>query len=161
MTKRIDFTKLTHEVMLKEFDYDPEGHLVWKSVRPGRKVGSRVGSAVKSRRCPRVFVKFAGFTWQAHRLIYFWHHNELPEIVDHINHDGLDNRIENLRAADGFQNQWNRKHRKSGNVGKCKGGWNACVKAHGVNHIRFAKTREQALAYAAEMRLQLHGEFAS
>lgn len=77
---------------------------------------------------------------QAHRLIYLLHHNESPEIVDHINGNPSDNRIENLRAAEPYQNAANRKVRTDSSTG-CLG-----VSRHRRDgtfavQIMFAKTR--------------------
>jgi hypothetical protein len=35
----------------------------------------------------------------AHRFAYFYIHKKLPKIIDHINRNKLDNRIENLRTS--------------------------------------------------------------
>ena len=43
-----------------------------------------------------------------HRVIYMMHHGELPEMLDHINQDPADNRIENLRPATKSLNSQNR-----------------------------------------------------
>lgn len=56
-------------------------------------------------------------TWREHRLIYLIHHGYLPEQVDHINGNRLDNRIENLRAATAAQNNWNSPGKQLSNVG--------------------------------------------
>ena len=44
-----------------------------------------------------------------HRLLWFMTHGELPRLLDHINRDRADNRIENLRKVSWSQNNRNRK----------------------------------------------------
>lgn len=48
-----------------------------------------------------------GKRFLVHRLVWFYHFGTWPELLDHINGDRVDNRIENLRAADFLQNSWN------------------------------------------------------
>jgi HNH endonuclease len=89
-------------------------------------------------------------------------------LVDHRNHDTLDNQKSNLRIATGSQNQWNRgktRYNTSGYKGvhflKASGKFTA--------HLRFKKrkihlgcfdTAEEAYAvYQAEAR-RFYGEFA-
>lgn len=44
-----------------------------------------------------------------HRLVWLWHYGEWPPgMLDHINGDRKDNRVENLRMATTLQNTWNR-----------------------------------------------------
>lgn len=50
-----------------------------------------------------------GKRYLVHRLVWFYHHGVWPKLVDHINSDRTDNRIENLRAADYLENAWNTK----------------------------------------------------
>mgnify|MGYP003649767127 CR=1 FL=1 len=45
----------------------------------------------------------------SHRMIYYIHHGELPEMLDHVDGDKLNNLIENLRPATKRQNGQNRK----------------------------------------------------
>lgn len=44
-------------------------------------------------------VSLRGERYQESRVVYLMHHKELPAIINHIDGDKLNNRIENLRAA--------------------------------------------------------------
>jgi hypothetical protein len=75
-------------------------------------------------------------TISMHRLIMGV--TKFCEQIDHINHDGLDNRRCNLRVVDGTQNQYNRyiaSNNKSGTIGlswsEQKGKWKAELKFKG------------------------------
>jgi len=62
-----------------------------------------------------------GRLYWAHRLAWLFVYGEFPEnYIDHINHDGFDNRISNLRSVTCIENQQNRllnKNNTSGVVG--------------------------------------------
>jgi len=63
-----------------------------------------------------------------------------PSQVDHHNRDKLDNHRENLRRADGHEQQQNRdvqSNSRSGvrGVGLCRGMWRARVKVGGRSHF--------------------------
>lgn len=53
-----------------------------------------------------------------HRVIYYLYTGKLPNLVDHINRNPLDNRIENLRATDKVVNAYNTGPRKNNKTGK-------------------------------------------
>lgn len=85
--------------------------------------------------------------------------------VDHINHDLLDNRKENLRICDNRHNQWNAKPKggKSGFKGVHwnKGAWQARIKFFGrfITLGRFTEKEDAARAYNEKAK-ELFGEFA-
>jgi hypothetical protein len=90
------------------------------------------------------------------------------EQVDHRNHDGLDNRRENLRPCTNQQNQHNQRKR-AGCTSRYKGvhwdfrngSWRAAIKAEGrtIHLGRFQDEDDAARAYDDAAR-RLFGEFA-
>jgi hypothetical protein len=92
------------------------------------------------------------------------------EIVDHINHYGLDNRIENLRVATMRQNNWNARKRRCNCSSKYKGvhwlkrkkKWRARITFNGRLILigDFDDERAAAKAYDAKAR-ELFGDYAS
>jgi hypothetical protein len=92
-------------------------------------------------------------------------------LVDHINHNTLDNRLENLRICNNQENQWNQSKKSSAvTTSRYKGvhwskdykKWVASV-ALGAKKIRigvFVNEHDAALAYDTEVS-RLRGEFAA
>lgn len=120
---------------LKEcFAYDAEhGELIWKE-RPRHHFSSDssmkrintlfantiAGSINTGKGCVYKRIKLFGYEYAAHRLIWVWHYGDILDDslqIDHINRDGLDNRIENLRLVDQSTNQRNAKVRIDNSTG--------------------------------------------
>jgi hypothetical protein len=150
--------------------YDPvNGGLLWTSNRQKVVWGSRVGTLRKDGYRQ---VRIDGGQYREHRLVWLWHHGDVPEQLDHINGVRDDNRIENLRPCNHSQNQYNtgpHSDNTSGYRGVCfdkgKNRWKArmMVTIDGVStrHVigMFNDPDEAAVAYNLEA-LRLFGEFA-
>lgn len=91
--------------LFKEYFEYSNGKIFWKQSSGTR--GIKGTEAGKLRKDGYYDVGLKGKYYLVHRIIYALHHNDLPEIVDHVNRIPSDNRIENLRAADWSENTWN------------------------------------------------------
>lgn len=116
----------------------------------------------------RKYATLKGKRYNVARLIFLFHKGYLPEQVDHIDGNGLNNKIGNLRAATNSQNQLNKSaHRrnKSGYKGVyfCKdtGRWRADIMLNRKKTFigRFDCKHKAAKAYN-KMAKKLHGSFA-
>lgn len=102
-------------------DYNPEtGVFTWLVSRGTKKAGSEAGCVSKINNY--VIISVDGKLYLAHRLGWLLMTGEWPDEVDHINHNGLDNRWVNLRNVDhrenGLNNSMSSKN-KSGCTGVC------------------------------------------
>jgi hypothetical protein len=87
---------LTHARVLELFDYDTAtGHLIWMVQKHRTEVGAVAGT-ITGAGCRYVGVD--GESHLAHRLVWFWHKGEWPQLnLGAIDGDRLNTRIENLR----------------------------------------------------------------
>ena len=101
-----------------ELDYNPEtGVFRWK--RDGRGCFKRAGAEAGGAR-PDGYksIRVLGRQWLCHRLAWVMTHGEEPpRVIDHINRDKSDNRIENLRSGVGGVNEINSKAPKDSPFG--------------------------------------------
>ena len=107
--------------------------------------------------------------YRIHKLVFLMHHGYTAEVVDHINSNRTDSRIENLREADLFKNQHNRKINKNNSSGIKGVSWNARSKKwmarikhqNKDHHIGYFFDLKDAAQAVMEARKKLHGEFAN
>lgn len=100
--------ELTQGLLRELFDYK-DGELYWKQSGTGRKIGVPAGT-VKSDGYRSIGIN--GKIYLTHRLIFLYHHDYLPEFLDHIDGNPLNNNILNLREATKQENAQNAKKYK-------------------------------------------------
>lgn len=103
----------------------------------------------------------------AHRVAWsLMHDGDEPEMIDHIDGDKLNNRINNLRAATRGDNLANSRLRVDNTVGakgisKRKFGYVVRITRHGKRHnVGCYATLTEATEARREAAIRLHGEFA-
>jgi len=158
---------ITQEGIKELFDYR-DGHLHWKRTAPGRDLDlSKPAGGIQN--AGYVFVKIQDKKYRVHRLIFLMQRGYLPKILDHIDGDRTNNKIENLRAADAAQNRYNSKLSKSSTSGikgvywhKPVEKWAAEIKVNGKRkRLGFFYDKEVAAQIVRIARLKYHGEFAN
>lgn len=163
-------SSVTHEEILHLLDYDPEtGIFVWKNpskYQPKQKgcVAGRIDSGGYRQ------IAIDNLRYNAARLAWFYVNGAWPsDLVDHINGNRDDNRIENLRECCHAENAKNRKMRCDNGTGfkgvtqqdyKGKASFRATIQSNGEQiHLGMFDTAEEAHAAYAAASQRHHGEF--
>jgi hypothetical protein len=168
------------------FTYDPEtGNLIWKE-RPtscfrfdwcakrwnsrysGKISGERAVPNGRKSRYRKVSVNDKNYL--IHRIIWEMHHGPIPHkaIIDHVNGDSIDNRIQNLRVATNSQNSKNSKIPKRNTSGykgvsrrKGSSKWFVSIRINGISRrITGFSDPQSAHEVYKKMAAEFHGEFA-
>lgn len=140
-----------------------DGNLYWKVLQKNRKTiaGSLSANGYKT-------VHLGGKIYMAHRIVYMMQHGKLPDRLDHIDGNKLNNRIENLRPATRSQNAFNTKPPSTNKTGSKNVYYSKGNKAYRVmlvidgqkKHIGYFKDLELADLVAVEARSKYHGKYA-
>jgi hypothetical protein len=159
---------ITQERVRELLDYHPDtGRLFWKiKVCKNIAVGAMAG-CISRRSADYWVIRVDGYLYQAHRLAWLHTYGEMPKMIDHIDGDGLNNRISNLRLCTPTQNNGNMKLRKdssSGHRGVCWAAytnrWRALIHYEKKQiHIGYFPTKEEAAAAYDIKAKELFGDF--
>jgi hypothetical protein len=128
-------SQISHARLHEVLHFDAElGIFTWKVQRKNANIGDVVAN---KHRQGYLYINIDGKSYLGHRLAWFYVYEVWPEFVlDHINHNKLDNRISNLRSVtqkENGKNIANKKSNLSGMNGVCfrsdgrKNPWHARV----------------------------------
>lgn len=125
---------MLNELIKNNFQYDPESGIV------SDKFGIFEFTVIKPNGKKYLRTTIGNRQFLAHRIAWFIHSGEWPKCqIDHINGNGVDNRIKNLRDVSNSENQKNRRlasNNKTGISGVYlyKNGFKSQIKSNRKNH---------------------------
>lgn len=112
-------------------------------------------------------IRHRGKNLACHRIVWELHNGPIPEgmLIDHINGNKADNRIDNLRLATKAQNGQNQglqRHSATGVKGLTwhKRVWVGQIRSNGVRYRFSSKCRAEVESWLIEKRRELHGDYA-
>lgn len=131
MTKRKK-PKLTRKRLLHIFSYDrDQGRLIWKNPTGNRvKIGAPAGNLCRFHGNDYIQLRVQTQNFLIHRLIWFIEKGSFPKHqIDHIDGNGLNNRIENLRDVTIAEQAKNLSRRETNTSGVTGVVWNKNTRA--------------------------------
>lgn len=132
---------ITQDELKKLLSYDPEtGEFIWLCKKRKSNINGFAGTLAYRGGKKYIQLSINLKKYYAHRLAWFYVNGFWPKNeIDHINGNGCDNRIENLRCVDRVENCRNQRKRndnKSGITGVCwdkkQNKWKSYINIYGI-----------------------------
>ncbi|QFR59713.1 putative HNH endonuclease [Acinetobacter phage VB_ApiP_XC38] len=107
--------QVVNQALVKKFfNYDAlTGELTWRLPTRNSNVGDSVGAVSNGYKQ----VSIGNVLYKVHHIIWLYVHGYLPTIIDHDNHNGLDNRLCNLAEVTQAENNRNMSKRTDNSSG--------------------------------------------
>jgi len=102
MSKAREWSEEEKQCIKENLSYDSEtGNLFWTTPSHyGRRTKGPTGSPDgNGYLCTKIWLKGKRFYYRNHRVVWFLNYGSVPDLLDHIDGDRLNNRVENLRPA--------------------------------------------------------------
>lgn len=157
---------LTYEKAHQLFKYLPNGELQRKVTTSNRAIKEKIVGNIG--KYGYKYFSFQAKKYYNHRIIWLLHNKEMPNYIDHIDGNPLNNKIENLRICNLTQNACN-SSKRSDNTSGYKGvswfkphkKWRARISMYKKEyHFGYFDTIEKAVNAVTIGRKKVHQEFA-
>lgn len=156
---------LTVSMVSSYVSYNPDTGIFTRKRSGGKSKSGGIAGKITSYGYRQIRIN--GTAFLASHLAFLIMEGFIPEVVDHINRDRLDDRWINLREATSQQNSCNRKlfsNNSSGERGvnwhKASSKWQVSIRVKGkLHHYGLFVNKCDAVKKARELRESFHGDF--
>ena len=156
---------LTQELLKSLLHYNPEtGVFTWlKNRTNGVKTGDIAGHRFKCGTNTYIRITILGTQYLAHRMAWLYMYGgDIPQKLDHIDNIGINNTINNIRAATNGQNKANSKSKIVKGAYKSGHRWRAQIKHNNkIFSLGSYATADEAHKAYCDAADKLHGDFSN
>ncbi|MCK5609397.1 HNH endonuclease [Candidatus Pacearchaeota archaeon] len=158
---------ITQDLVKDLFNYNPETGILTRKINKGSAKAGDIAGSINSK--GYLLTRINGKKYLNHRIIFLFVYGYLPEFMDHVDNNRLNNKIENLRECTWNENQHNALLRKDNKSGikcvtwhKATKKWMAAIRINKQSkHLGVFSDIKEAKKSVDDARIKYHGEFAN